>query len=430
MDARKLAYLTLVEVVINRKSLKKQKYKKEVVKLKGKDLGFFNELVRGILKTYPLLKRLLRPYFPRKPKEDAYLLLSLGAYQLLFTNVPPYAAVNETVKVAKEVGKEFYAPFVNRVLRSVARDREKLVSEFQDLLNGSLSEILPKWMEEKISRLLGGDTENFLRHFIKTPPLVIRINHNKITRDEYAKMLEKAGISFEPTKFSPYGLRVERGNPEELPGYSEGLFIVQDEASQIAPMVLRPEKGERILDVGAFPGGKTVSLSGEGVEIWAIDPDKNRESMFDENMERMGVKGVKKLVLDFKKFKRSLVFHKGLLDAPCSSLGIASRQPDVIYTREEGDIESYRKEQIALLKHLVDMVKDGGEIVYSVCTATPEETLDVCRELESSRKLKRINISQEFPELSPFDLEGFILTRPIGEYYVDTQFVAKWVKAG
>ena len=428
MDVRRLAYLTLVEVVINRKSLKKQRYKKEAIKLKGKDLGFFNELVRGVLKTYPLLKRLLRPYFPRKPKEDAYLLLSLGAYQLLFTNVPPYAAVNETVRVAKEVGKEFYAPFVNRVLRSVARDRDRLVSEFQDILNSSLPEILPKWMEEKISKLLGDDTENFLRHFVKTPPLTIRINHNKTTRDEYARMLEKAGISFESTKFSPYGLKVERGNPEELPGYSEGLFIVQDEASQIAPMVLKPKKGERILDVGAFPGGKTISLSGEGIEIWAIDPDRNREAMFDENMERMGVKGVKKLVLDFKKFKRSLVFHRGLLDAPCSSLGVASRQPDIIYTREEGDIENYKNEQIALLKHLVDTVKDGGFIVYSVCTATFEETLDVCKELENSRKVERINISQEFPGLSPFDLEGFILTRPVGEYYVDTQFIAKWRK--
>lgn len=428
MNVRRLAYLTLVEVVINGKSLKKQRYKKELVKLKEKDLGFFNELVRGVLKTYPLLKRLLRPYFPKKPKEDAYLLLSLGAYQLLFTNVPPYAAVSETVKVAKEVGRGFYAPFVNKVLRSVARDREKLISEFQGLLEGSLSKILPDWMEEKISRVLGKGMENFLRHFIKTPPLTIRINHNRITREEYARMLKKAGISFEATRFSPYGLRLRRGNPEDLPGYQEGLFMVQDEASQIAPMVLRPEKGERILDVGAFPGGKTVSLSGEGIEIWAVDPDRSREDMFDENIKRMGVKGVKKLVLDFKKFRRSMVFHKGLLDAPCSSLGVASRQPDVIYTRKERDIENYKKEQLALLKHLVDTVKDGGVIVYSVCTATPEETLDVCRELEDSRKVKRMDISQEFPELSPFDLEGFILTRPLGDYYMDTQFIAKWRK--
>ncbi len=433
MDSRELAYRILFGVICLGKSLKKELslYSKEISRLSARNKKLLNELVKGVLKNYVILKELAKPYLAKRTEEDALIIISLGLYQLIsMDRIPSYAVVNEMVNVAKGIGKDYYAPFINKILRKASGERDVLVEEFHRMLEEKKRKLLPNWVIEKIDGMV--DIDRYLKNFLMDPPVVIRVNNLKTTRGEFIRTLKKYGLECQETRYSPYGIILKEGFPGNIPGFADGLFFVQDESSQLISMLLKPISGDRIIDVGAFPGGKTMALSmlSDGrAEIWAIDPDKNRERLFRENLKRVGIKGIKILTMDFVEFSKKLVYHKGLLDAPCSSLGIVGRQPDILFTRKEEDIEKYREKQIKLLKKLIFTVKKGGEIVYSVCTLTHDETWDVVEAVEKEGKVARLDIGEEFPSLRDMVKDGVLITLPPDEsYYMDIQFAIKWRK--
>ncbi len=424
-NPRLISFRFLTDVIIRGKSVGDR--------LKGRG-KFVAGLTEGVLKNYTYFKEFLRPYLPRKTSEEAMILVSMGLYQVFYMGVPAYASVNETVSLAGMIGKSYLKGFVNGVLRSVLSDLEGAKGEFEELRREKFYLVLPGFLKSRFFGLLGEDgCRRFILSSLSSPPLTLSVNTNKISVEGFLEILVESGIKCERTRFSPVGIRVfGHFSPVSIPGFNEGLFFVQDESSQIVSTIVSPKGGERVLDAGAFPGGKTLSMfvaSGGMAEIWSIDNDPTRRSLFLENLKRLDAKGIKVLVMDFRKFRATFPFHKGILDAPCSSFGIFGRRPDVFYTRRESDLLSYRKLQVELLEAMMRAVKRGGLVVYSVCTATPEETLQVVEDVERKFPLERVDVSFQFPAFSPF-LKGdfLVLLSPEENYYMDLMFAAVWRK--
>ncbi len=423
-DPRLVSFRLLRSVILQGRSLEKG----------ATTSSFSGKLVRGVLKNFRFFKTFLKPYLSKRTDEDALIVLSMGLYQMFFMGVPSYASINESVKLVERLGKSYLKGFVNGVLRRISRDLDPLREEFEDLRRKAPYGPFEDVFGLRVRRLLGDSGfKRFVLSSLHDPPLTIFVNTLKIGVSELAEVFQGSGLSCERTRFSEYGLRVFGvHSPSVLPGFKEGFFFVQDESSQIVSRLVSPLRGERVLDVGAFPGGKTASMqimAGGSSEIWAIDPDVGRAPLFDANMKRLHIKGIKKLVQDFRDFKAKLPYHRGLLDAPCSSLGIFGRRPDTLYTRRESDISGYQELQIELLETLIRSVRRGGFIVYSVCTGTPEETLDVVSYVEGEGWLERVDPGSIDSKLSIFTKDGFLITVPPGEdYYMDLIFSCVWRK--
>jgi 16S rRNA (cytosine967-C5)-methyltransferase len=211
-----------------------------------------------------------------------------------------------------------------------------------------------------------------------TPPLTLRANTLKTDRDGLIRLLDETGINCSPSRYAPDGIALETGSPiNELPGYRDGLFAVQDEAAQLVPLLLAPKAGDKILDACAAPGGKSAhiaALAGWDAQIVAMDIGLDKTRALTENIRRLGVRKVMPLIADagaplpFKDY-----FDSILLDAPCSALGVIRRRPEIKYARLEKDIRRLAALQARMLRNLASATKPGGVLVYSVCSTEPEE---------------------------------------------------------
>ena len=311
--------------------------------------------------------------------------LRLIAYQLFFTGVPPYAAINETVEAVKRLLNRRAAGFVNAVSkRLIGFDYKGEVERIEDYYERiSTLYSFETWMVKRWERFYGRDELiPLLEGLNRVAPLFLRVNRIKITRKELLKLLKEAGIEAEPHPFIPDMVRVKgRVMIEELPGYREGYFYIQDPASFLAAYLLEPEPGELILDVGAAPGGKTTaiaSLTENGAKIVAVDVSPERMELLKKNALRLGVKNLETVITDISKDKEFLrrfhrSFDKILIDAPCSATGVIRRHPEGKWNKSMELIKHNQKIQRSLLEAAGELLKEGGEIVYSVCSLEREE---------------------------------------------------------
>ena len=236
-------------------------------------------------------------------------LLRLTAYQLLFLDrIPPRAAVAESVKLAK---KRRLPPaltaFVNAVSRTLAENIHHLPlpdpdSQPEAALAAAAS--LPEWLAVRWLQELGQDAAWARAEAAnRQPPLTIRVNTALISRENLAKVLEAEGVLTEPCRYSPFGLNLQelQQSPFSLPSYQKGLWLFQDEAAQLVTMLLQPEPGQLILEIGAGRGGKTTHLAqllnGHG-EIVAVDNHRTRLTALRLNLQRMALTGVTRLLAD------------------------------------------------------------------------------------------------------------------------------------
>ncbi|MCJ7663777.1 MAG: 16S rRNA (cytosine(967)-C(5))-methyltransferase RsmB, partial [Desulfobacterales bacterium] len=211
------------------------------------------------------------------------------------------------------------------------------------------------------------------------PPLTVRVNTLKGSREQVIQQLHNDGIEASPTLFSPVGLRIK--NPPALASWGslqQGWLQVQDEAAQLVSLILAPKPGERILDLCAAPGGKTTHLAElmeDQGEICAVDISPIKLQLVQENCQRLGISIVKPLALDAT---RPLPFPAGsfdgcLADAPCTGLGTLRRHPEGKWRIKEQDILRLQEMQGQILRQAAPLVKQGGILVYSTCTLTAEE---------------------------------------------------------
>jgi 16S rRNA (cytosine967-C5)-methyltransferase len=394
------------------------------------DRSFLTELTYGVIRWRGKLDWVI-PQFSKIPFEKIELetinILRLGLYQILFlSRTPASAAVNESVESAKQIRGRGGAGFVNAVLRSSIRQRDEI--RYPDIaedpaLHLSVTRSHPLWLVQRWIKEVG--VEGALRICAfnnRISPLTLRANTLRIDRKDLVEKLREEGLKPHPTAYSEEGVLLQDPPPtSELPFLKQGLYVIQDEASQLVSSILDPGPGERILDACAAPGGKTTHMAqrmeNRG-EIYALDLSKGKLDLIEEICQRLGVKIVKALKADAAvslPVSNDLVFDRVLADVPCSGFGTLRKNPDLKWKRGEKDVKRLSELQLAILNNLSVYVKKEGVLVYSTCTVFHEENEDVVEKFlggHSEFQLDRIEKAGKSEKLSPFLRNGYFRTFP------------------
>ncbi len=357
-------------------------------------------------------------YTNRPVAKNLRYLLLLSLYQISFMKKAPYHVVNEVVNYTKQEKGKGAANFVNALLRQYLRDRDALKAGSGSRLaagNLSIKHSFPEWIVERWRKRFGtAQTIQLLSALNKTPDFTLRVNQKKISVGEAVRELEEDGIKATKGVFSPAALHVEKLTPvlkHKL--FKNNTIVVQDEMSQLVSLSLGPQTGDAILDACAGSGTKThhiLDITAHGSVVSMDNEVKRLKLVRNKGNLVLGS------VLDPPFREQS--FDTILVDAPCSSLGIIRKHPEIKWHKKERDISSYGDFQIKLLTALWDLLKTGGRMVYSVCSFEPEETVNVIEELRGSAKF---TLEKPLPFL--FNKEYF-LSLP-HETGMDGFFIAK-----
>tara|TARA_Y100000589_G_scaffold332210_1_gene390276 strand:- start:5292 stop:6605 length:1314 start_codon:yes stop_codon:yes gene_type:complete len=315
-------------------------------------------------------------------------LLHIGLYQILkMDRIPFSASISTTVEVAKKTDLKGLSGVVNGILRNVIRKLES--KSFPIVPKNRIEKIasyesLPVWLIHEITKWVGSnEAEMIAKSFNKKPSIDLRVNTRQTNIEEILGILQNNDIEAEPITelMSGIELRSKPRSVVELPGYSEGKWVIQNRSSQWVAPLLKPKKGEKILDACSAPGSKTghlADLISDDGEIWSIDRSEIRMKILRENLKRLKIKSVKNYKCDATKLfeiKPELknYFDKILLDAPCSGIGTFSRNPDARWTLTPQRITQLIGLQNKLLNNLVPLLNKKGTLVYSTCTICPHE---------------------------------------------------------
>ena len=315
-------------------------------------------------------------------------LLHLGLYQILkMERIPPAAAINTTVELAKTQHLAKLAPVVNGILRSALRRKEngfQLPKSRNASFELAKNESLPVWLADKLIYWRGIEgAYRIAKAFNTISPIDIRVNKTRADLEEVIEIFDACGIKSQVIPSCPYGLEIQAGvgEPKKWPGYAEGKWSVQDRSSQLIAPLLEALPGEKILDACAAPGGKSTHIAeliNNQATIWSVDRSSYRSERILANAERLGTKCLQPLVADSNELlvqhpEWKAYFHRILIDAPCSGLGTLSRHPDARWRINNDSIKELVELQSRLLVSLAPLLKNGGKLVYSTCTIHPDE---------------------------------------------------------
>jgi 16S rRNA (cytosine967-C5)-methyltransferase len=353
--------------------------------LDARDRAFATELAYGTLRRripidHAIEAQATRPLDRMGP--GVRHALRLGAYQLSFTAVPAHAAVSETVSLVapRERG------FVNAILRGLATHPWS-PSTGSDVDAISLRTGLAAWAVRELQALIEDEAEAAADAFARRGPLCLRTNTARTDVASLDRALREAGRDPRPAPLDPDCLLIDGGDPTTLPGYREGWFAVQDQASVFVVRALDPRPGERIADVCAAPGGKALaiaSLIGPEGTVVAADRSERRVGLIARQAVRLGVRP-SLLVQDATAPAIVGPFDRVLVDAPCSGIGSARRRPELLWRVDRERLTSLAVRQVRLFEAAADLLRPGGRLVYSVCTFPRAETDAVCDELLRTR---------------------------------------------
>lgn len=349
------------------------------------DRRFITELVYGTVKAGDTLLWILKR-FAQKPLhkiEPAVInILRLGIYQIIFMDkIPVSAACNESVNLAKKFTNPGAAKFVNGILRSIVRRPEKAaLPSGNKAAEIAVREQHPLWLVKKFIHTFGSEAALSLCRFDNTePPLVLRANTLKITRDELIAKLAELGCTCRPSRFTPEGIVcTEHPALAKLTPLSDGLAQVQDESSMLVAHVLGAKPGETVIDTCAAPGGKTTHIAAqmknEG-RIIAGDIYEHKLQLISDNAARLGTKIIETALIDAQKIGDTYpnTADRVLVDAPCSGLGVLRRKADSRWNKSPQLLEDLPPLQLSILNSAARALKPGGTLVYSTCTIVPEE---------------------------------------------------------
>ena len=356
--------------------------------LDERDRALLTELTYGTLRWRGKIDARLSEQV-RRPlaNTDAFVrnLLRATVYQLFFLDkIPDYAAVNEAVALAKTRRGGKTAGFVNGVLRNLLRRKQVgLKPQSTDESTAALATELshPEWLVQRWIKEFGRREACALMHANnQRAPLVLRANRLKCSRDELLARWRANGIAASPAPWAPQGISVESGgNVENLPGFAEGMFQVQGEASQLVAYLLAPSPDERILDACAAPGGKScqiAELMDDSGELIALDKSTRGVERIRQNITRLNLHSIRTVQADATKefsSELSVPYDRILVDAPCSGLGTLRGHPEIKWQRRENDILRLNELQLKIVNHVAGYLKPGGVLVYSTCTLTRDE---------------------------------------------------------
>ena len=352
------------------------------------DHAFVMEVVYGVVKWKRELEWVLKQCMKQLPAIPVRAHLMVGVYQCLHMDtVESYAAVNETVAAVKAVSSQSDVNFVNAVLRRIVREKAQVLAALATQPVGirfSHPEILVnRWKRQHGETAATALCEWNNRRAVVT----LRVNTDRIQMADFRDRLASAGVRTEPNGYDPARFcNLMRGvGVEELPGFDDGWFMVQDPSTLLAVEMLDPKPQERILDACAAPGGKTVAIAqrmGGGHSLTAMDIHADRMRFLNENLARMSLEGVRIVEGDMGECRTGgagvpelagLLFDGILLDVPCTNTGVLRRRADARWRFSMERMEKINASQRFILDGAAQRVRVGGRLVYSTCSLEPEE---------------------------------------------------------
>jgi 16S rRNA (cytosine967-C5)-methyltransferase len=380
----RLAAANALAAVLSGKASLNSSLPKQLDKVEARDKGLTQDLAFGTARWQPrlsaLAERLLQKPF-KAADRDVEALMLVGLYQLLYTRIPAYAAIGETVGAAEKLKKPWAKGLLNAVLRRAQREAEALLVEVDHDPMARTSH--PRWLQKALKAFWPEHWEAICAANNAHPPLILRVNRRLGSRDEYLAELQRVGFEASACTFSRDGIVLaEACDVTTLPGFAEGRVSVQDEAAQLAADLLDLAPGQRVLDACCAPGGKTChlleaepALSG----VVAIDLEAKRLVRVKENLARLGL-SAELIAADARAtdvWWDGKPFQRILLDAPCSATGVIRRHPDIKLTRQADDIPALATLQGELLDALWPTLEVGGVLLYATCSTLPTENTEV-----------------------------------------------------
>ena len=348
--------------------------------LDRKDSGLMSMLVYGVLTRKITLDGIISKYSSKgASKLHPYVLnvLRIGIYQLIFMDkIPSSAAVNESVSLVKKSKQSFASGFVNAILRKISAEKQDVL-HFVENSNFEVKYSCPKELCDELVADLGvKDAEGFLMASLESPELYARVNTLKISKDELFSKLKTKDIECIADEVDNSFTVKNIGNIEKLPEFIDGLFYIQDKASQIAISELCVTPDMNVLDVCSAPGGKSFTaamyLNGLG-SITSCDIYEKRVGLIQSGAKRLGISNLKAICSDALVFNKDLgTFDAVICDVPCSGIGVIRRKPEIKY-RALSTYDDLFDVQINILKTSAGYVKKGGKLMYSTCTVRSAE---------------------------------------------------------
>ncbi|MBQ2087373.1 MAG: 16S rRNA (cytosine(967)-C(5))-methyltransferase RsmB [Selenomonas sp.] len=359
--------------------------------LSDQDRRFATELVYGAVKAGDTLDWILRRYVNRPLKKIPPLIrevLRLGMYQLFYLDkVPPSAACNTAVELAKKYSHAGTVKFVNAVLRTAVREPEKAAfpeGKGKATEGLALKEQHPYWLVKHWVKQFGFDEAEALCKFDNGQPVLsVRTNTLKTNREDLLAALQTAGAAAAASTWTPEGVLITaHGSLDELTPLQDGRCQLQDEGSMLVAHVVDPQPGELIIDCCSAPGGKTTHIAAlmnnEG-RVVAGDIYEHKLERIAENARRLGIDIIEPTLLDAREVgdEYEAMADRVLVDAPCSGLGVLRRKPDARWNKSAEEIARLPELQLQILNSAAKALKDGGVLVYSTCTIEPAENQEV-----------------------------------------------------
>lgn len=337
---------------------------------KEQDASLARMLVYGTLRYYWALQGQLDIYLskPLRRRDKAVeALILLGLFQLQHSRIPQHAAVAATVDACRELGFPKLSGLVNAILRRALREPAEASTD-------SARWNHPEWIIQRLRDDWPDDWQAILAANDERSPMWLRVNRLRTSRDDYAAMLDAAGIAAATVAALPDALCLDEPLPvDSLPGFAEGLVSIQDGGAQLAaPWMLQDRRG-RFLDACAAPGGKSahcLELKHEHDALTCIEQDPERAKRIHETFERLGL-DAPVLTADASRLDDwwdGEPFSAILLDAPCSASGVIRRHPDIKLLRRDTDLQALTALQTQLLESLWSVLEPGGRLLYVTCS--------------------------------------------------------------
>lgn len=345
-----------------------------------RDAALLQELCYGTLRWYGWLQVLVAKFMPRPLRgrdQDIQLLILLGIYQLLYTRIPPHAAISTSVELARTLGKDWATGLINGVLRHCVRQLDEITATLETTT--PVCHAMPGWLLHSLQTAYPDQWPAVLDAGQERPPLALRVNLRRLSRDDYLARLKTAGIEAVPIAHTASGLVLRSPmEAEEIPGFLGGEVSVQDGGAQLAPALLDVQAGQLVLDACAAPGGKTghiLETAPPGVSLFAVDKDPSRLQRVKDNLDRLGLRAALFLgdITDPGGAWAEKSYDRILLDVPCSATGVIRRHPDIKVLRRPEDILSLSDQQRRILEAVWPLLAPGGRLLYLTCSLLPEE---------------------------------------------------------
>jgi len=408
----------------------------------SKDRSLFHAIVIGVLRWRYQIDWIIGRFSKihvHQLDPEVLNILRIAIFQIEWMDrIPDSAAVHTAVELTKSIDAPWITRFVNGVLRSIIRERQKnALTDFkkQTAKEIALKHAFPRWLVKKWIREFGIDqTEKKCIAHNAIPMICIRVNTLKTTQQDVFNCLMPIVSDIQTCKWAPHGIRFQKPSIPipSMTSFQNGWFQVQDEASQLAVLLLAPRPGNDVLDACAGRGGKTAYLAQQMNNtgyIYAVDRSEKKLLLLSSEMERLGVSIVQTSQHAWEDNSSHIPqFHCIMVDAPCSGLGVIRRHPDIKWTRKLDDLQRHQANQLSILSSVAPLLKPTGKMVYAVCSTEFEENEQVVHKFLSDHNDFFIdqaldNVPVAIKEL--IDENGFLKTEP-SEHHTDGFFAVRF----